>query len=221
MRQVLLEGFGCFCIAFFGCLGAYFSSHLDFIGSDMFGGAVSGATLAILVKYLGPVTGGHVSPSISLAFLIQRRFDKALICPYFAAHIAGSLLGGGLYYVLIGANGASGLNLPAIEQDVTVWEAFLVEVYVSATMMLVILHKYPPRWSPYVWAFTGAIVAFNIWLFGSTHGAAMNPARALGPLIMFGEYTQFVWIYTLGPIIGCALVAVATVPEVKTINEQY
>ena len=52
-------------------------------------------------------------------------------------------------------------------------------------------------------ALIGTIVMVNIWLFGSEFGAAMNPIRAFGPNIFYPSYWPFIWIYLLGPMMGC------------------
>ena len=47
----------------------------------------------------------------------------------------------------------------------------------------------------------GAIVGVNVMMFGPTHGAAMNPARAFGPYMVGGDWSHY-WIYVLGPLAG-------------------
>ena len=47
----------------------------------------------------------------------------------------------------------------------------------------------------------------TMWLFGAEFGASMNPIRALGPNLFFSEFWGVTWIYLLGPVIGCSLIA--------------
>ena len=55
--------------------------------------------------------------------------------------------------------------------------------------------------------FIGLTVALDILMGGPISGAAMNPARHLGPALLGGGL-QNIWIYWVGPIIGGVLAAV-------------
>jgi glycerol uptake facilitator-like aquaporin len=53
----------------------------------------------------------------------------------------------------------------------------------------------------------GLALYVGVLVTGSLTGGALNPARALGPMIVAGKFTDF-WIYIIGPIIGATLAAV-------------
>jgi len=52
--------------------------------------------------------------------------------------------------------------------------------------------------------FIGLTVAMDILVGGPLTGAAMNPARFLGPAIVYATDLQYTWIYLLGPLLGAA-----------------
>ena len=54
----------------------------------------------------------------------------------------------------------------------------------------------------------GLIITMDILTGGRITGAAMNPARALGPAIVQQDFTNW-WIYWVGPIIGGLIAAFA------------
>ena len=50
-------------------------------------------------------------------------------------------------------------------------------------------------------------LVFNILMGGALTGAAFNPARALGPMIVTGNLND-AWLYVLAPIVGAIIAAV-------------
>jgi glycerol uptake facilitator-like aquaporin len=53
----------------------------------------------------------------------------------------------------------------------------------------------------------GLTLVFNILMGGALTGAAFNPARALGPMIVTGNLGD-AWLYGLAPIVGAIIAAV-------------
>ncbi|GAC1501677.1 MAG: hypothetical protein NVS1B10_05980 [Candidatus Saccharimonadales bacterium] len=53
----------------------------------------------------------------------------------------------------------------------------------------------------------GFTLTVGILIAGPLTGGALNPARALGPMIITGKYSV-VWAYILGPIVGAVVAAV-------------
>ncbi len=52
----------------------------------------------------------------------------------------------------------------------------------------------------------GFALACGVLIAGPLTGGAVNPARALGPMIVAGQFTA-AWAYILGPIVGGVLAA--------------
>ena len=50
-------------------------------------------------------------------------------------------------------------------------------------------------------------MVFNILMGGALTGAAFNPARALGPMIVTGNLSD-AWLYGLAPVVGAIIAAV-------------
>lgn len=55
----------------------------------------------------------------------------------------------------------------------------------------------------YGFVIAGYYAAINI-AFGKISGGSMNPARVVGPAV-FSGYFGTLWVYTLGPLVGCSL----------------
>ncbi len=53
----------------------------------------TGAILVVLILMLGPISGAHMNPAVSLAMAIRRELRWAELGPYIAAQIAGGVAG--------------------------------------------------------------------------------------------------------------------------------
>jgi glycerol uptake facilitator-like aquaporin len=53
----------------------------------------TGAILVVLISILGPISGAHFNPAVTLAFAWSGDFDRREIAPYIAGQIAGGICG--------------------------------------------------------------------------------------------------------------------------------
>lgn len=66
----------------------------DNIGVALMGNAVAtGCILYVLITILGPISGAHFNPAVTLAFMIKGALSPAQAAPYIAAQIAGGIIG--------------------------------------------------------------------------------------------------------------------------------
>ena len=62
--------------------------------------AATGAILFVLISVLGPVSGAHFNPAVSLAFLLRKELTPFYFALYVGAQIAGGLAGTGLAHLM-------------------------------------------------------------------------------------------------------------------------
>lgn len=62
--------------------------------------AATGAILFVLISVLGPISGAHFNPAVSLAFLMRGELKVSLFALFVAAQIAGGLAGTGLAHLM-------------------------------------------------------------------------------------------------------------------------
>ena len=62
----------------------------------------TGAILVVLILMLGPVSGAHFNPAVTLTFLLQRQIGAGDALAYVAAQIAGGLAGTWLAHAMFG-----------------------------------------------------------------------------------------------------------------------
>ena len=102
------------------------------------------------------------------------------------------------------------MGLPGLGPDVSVSGALIMEVLMTFFLVMVIFGTVVDPRGPKAIAplAIGLIITMDILTGGRITGAAMNPARALGPAIVQQDFTNW-WIYWVGPIIGGLIAAFA------------
>jgi glycerol uptake facilitator-like aquaporin len=102
-----------------------------------------------------------------------------------------------------------GATLPNLALGIGPVEALAIEVFLAFFLMIVIVFciSSSKRAADLAAIPVGAVVGVEVMVMGPVAGAAMNPARALGPYVALGDYT-YMWIYMAGPVAGMMLGAV-------------
>jgi aquaporin Z len=171
-------------------------------------GAAMGLTaVALIYSPWGKRTGAHMNPAVTLTFLRLGKIGALDALLYVLAQTAGSYLGVLLSAQVLGAAIAD----PAVSYVVTlpgasgVGVAFLAELGISASMMLVVLaSSNHARWSRRTGLLAGLLVALYISLEAPLSGMSMNPARTLGSALVARSFDAL-WVYLLAPPLGMLL----------------
>jgi aquaporin Z len=154
-----------------------------------------------MIYALGPLSGLHINPAVTLAFTGRRVFKVAWVVPYIAVQLAGAVCAALVLQAMYG-HVASGGNYP-IAKPGGEWRSLVMEMILTAILVTVILNTatgYRSIGHNAALA-VGATVAL-LGLFASPiSGASMNPARTLGPDIVSWDFTGW-WIYIVGPLAG-------------------
>ena len=87
-------------------------------------------------------------------------------------------------------------------------QAFVVEILITFILVFVVVSVATDSRAPAAIApiAVGFALAVGVFIAGPVTGGAVNPVRALGPMLVAGDLTS-VWLYILGPIIGGVLAA--------------
>jgi glycerol uptake facilitator-like aquaporin len=111
---------------------------------------------------------------------------------------------------------ATGLGVPALAHDlalgattVTVTPAagFVIEAVLAFFLVTVVLSTaVAGRAGNLAPLAIGMTLTLNIIMGGALTGAAFNPARALGPMIVTGNLSD-AWLYVAAPIVGAIVAA--------------
>ncbi len=169
-----------------------------------------GLALAIVVAAIGHVSGAHVNPAVTLGMAAARRFPWNYVPIYIAAQLVGAVLAALATWVTFGSGARSQANLAATypAQGVGDLQAFIVEILITFILVFVVISVATDERAPAAIAAiaVGFALAVGVFIAGPVTGGAVNPARALGPMLVAGDFTS-AWLYILGPIIGGVLAA--------------
>ncbi len=125
--------------------------------------------LYVLIEVLGPVSGAHFNPAVSLVMTWRGELPKPLLLPYVVAQLIGAVLGAWLAHAMFDA---TLLQLSTHVRGGT--GQWIAEVVATAGLLLVILRAPAPKVAAMVACYIGAAY----WFTASTSFA--NPAAAFG-----------------------------------------
>jgi aquaporin Z len=176
-----------------------------------------GLTLTVLAYTLGPVSGGHFNPAVTIGLVAARRHPARDLLPYIVAQIVGAILGSGLLYLI--ASGRPGWTLSSgLGQNsygtLAVASALAAEAVLTFVLVFVVLSVTRKSY-PYT-AFGGlaigvALLVIHLAGIGFS-SASVNPARAIGPAVFVGGTAlSQLWLFIVAPIVGGLIAAGAYV----------
>lgn len=205
-RRLFAELFGTFVLVFAGTGAIVFDSvnpgKIGHIGIAL----TFGLVVLSMAYAVGSVSGAHLNPAVTVGLWAARRVPGKQVLPFVAAQLVGAFAASGLLFAMFPEHPTLGATLP----HGPAWHSFVLEVWLTAVLVFVILAVTVAE--PSVRALggliVGAVIALEALFAGPISGASMNPARSLAPAIVSGSL-QHLWVYILAPVAG-ALLAVPT-----------
>jgi len=222
-RRFAAELLGTALLVFFGAGVATLVFGFGFFGASIAAGMVAvalafGLIYAALVYVIGPISGGHVNPAVTLGAFLARRNSLIDLAAYWAAQLVGAIVGAALllwmfhevpFYTRsrfgLGANGYGRASLLHIGAG----GAFLVEVLLTLVFVLVVLSLTREGATVAVSGMGIGIALALANLIGIPFdGASVNPARSFGPAVLLGGTAlSQLWVFLIAPLVGAALAA--------------
>lgn len=224
-RQALAEAVGTFALIFIGAGSIVgFAAIRD--PSSLLGVAFAhGLTIAVMVTATGHISGGHLNPAVTLGLYSAGRVRASQALIYILAQLSGAILGALTLSVIVYGSGPAateaaglthlgtpGLPTPApgtteSSLDVTVGTGILTEAILTFFLVFVISGTAVDERTPAKMGglAIGLTVTLDILMGGPLTGAAMNPARHLGPALVanfWGTKALEPFVYWVGPILG-------------------
>jgi aquaporin Z/aquaporin NIP len=164
-----------------------------------------GLALAIAVAGLGHISWAHLNPAVTLGLAASRRFPWACAPGYVLAQFAGATAAAAVTWGLYGdqARSIAHLGAPAPAAGASAGRVLAAEAVVTFILVLVVVAVATDTRIPRGTAAmaVGAALAVAIVISGPVSGAGVNPARAIGPMILAGQFTDW-WAYLTAPLAG-------------------
>lgn len=192
--------------------GSVVSANLLGISGGMallFIALTTGLALALGVSLTMGVSGGNLNPAVTIGLLAAKKISAHDAAVYIVAQIVGATIGAALLLLLFPvATGAQVFwGTPTLGTYVGIPQAIIVEAVLTFMLLLAVFGTAVDPRAPKIGGFgIGLTVAADALVGGQITGAAMNPARALGPAIVSMHFTAF-YVYIIGPVIGAVLAA--------------
>ena len=206
-RRAGAEATGTFALVFAGCGAIVTDAERDGALGVVGVGLVFFLVLLAAVAALGHVSGAHFNPGVSLSFFLTRNLPGRDVAAYVTAQLAAAVVAALLLLAIWAGDPA---DLGATVPSISAGRALLVEVVLTALLMLVIMSVATDTraiGAPAALAIAAAVGLAAI-AFGPLTGASLNTARSFGPALAAGEWSHF-WVYVAGPLAGAPLGAFA------------
>ena len=208
-KALIAESIGTFALIFVG-VGAITADHIAGGASGLVGIALAhGLIIAVMVSATAAISGGHLNPAVTVGAWLTRKITTGKAFGYIVAQCVGAIVAAALIKLAMPSQALASVQMgtPALGPGITVSQALVTEAVLTFFLMFVIygtaIDARAPKWGG---LFIGLTVALDILMGGPITGAAMNPARHLGPALLGGG-TQNLWLYWVGPIVGSSSAA--------------
>ena len=211
MKKYILECIGTMVLVLFGCGTAVITG--DVVATSL----AFGLAIVAMAHAIGPVSGCHINPAVSLAMLITGKLSKKDFVCYVLSQIIGGILGAGILYAILKSSNLGlanlGTNGYAANSGVglTLLSAIFVEVILTFVFIYTILGVTNDKSKDNVAGLVIGLTLAFVHLIGiKLTGTSVNPARSLGPaLFAGGEALKQVWVFVVAPMLGSVLASVA------------
>lgn len=223
IRKLAAEFFGTAILVFFAVGVATLMFGFKFDGASVAAGVMAtalafGLTLLSLIYLIGPVSGCHINPAVTIAALLAGRIRLVEAIGYWIAQFAGGIVGAlalwGTFSTSplysrtttgLGTNGWGAKSLIHIGAG----GAFIFEAVLTAIFVFVVLRVTSATANAATAAIAIGLTLTVVLLVGiPITGTSVNPARSLGPaLVVGGTALSQVWLFIVAPLVGGAVAA--------------
>lgn len=178
-----------------------------------------GLTLLTMVYTIGPISGCHINPAVSLGLWAGNRFPASELLPYIIAQVLGGIFGAFILYLI--ATGKPGFDLVGSgfaangfgehsPGGYSMTAALIAEVVLTYIFLLIIMGATDKR-APV--GFAGLAIGMALVLIHlisiPVTNTSVNPARSTGPALFVGGWAlQQLWLFWVAPIVGALLAGV-------------
>jgi aquaporin Z len=216
MKKYIAELIGTFVLVFFGTASAVVAgASIGFLGISL----AFGLSVLVMVYAIGPVSGCHINPAITIAMLVNKKIPSKDAVIYIIVQCIGAIIASALLLVIMTGHPGYDLATNGLGQNgfgvaspgnFSLASGFIAEVVLTFVFLIVIFGatgKAAPQ------GFAGLAIGLALTMIHLVGipitGTSVNPARSLGPAIVAGgtALTQL-WVFLIAPVIGALIAAV-------------
>ena len=196
-----------------GCGSAVLAASFPGLGIGLTGVSIAfGLTVLTGAYSLGPISGGHFNPAVTVGLWAGGRFPASGILPYIVAQVLGALVGAGILWLIASGKGdfslaggfasnGYGAHSPG---GYAMLSCAVSEVVMTFMFIIVILgatHQRAPV------GFAGIAIGLALTLIHlisiPVTNTSVNPARSTGPALLVGDWAVGqLWFFWVFPLLG-------------------
>ena len=212
-KKLAAEFIGTFWLVLGGTGSAVLAAAFPELGIGFAGVALAfGLTVLTMVYAIGPISGCHLNPAVSIGLWAGGRFETKELLPYILVQVLGAIAASGILYII--ASGQTGFDISSglasngygehSPGGYSMGAGFLTEVVLTLMFLFIILgatHKNAPT------GFAGIAIGLTLTLIHlisiPVTNTSVNPARSTGPAVFVGDWAvDQLWLFWLAPIAG-------------------
>jgi aquaporin Z len=214
-KKLAAEFFGTFWLVLGGCGSAVLAAGFPQLGIAFAGVALAfGLTVLTMAYAVGPISGGHFNPAVSVGLAVAGRFSWGELIPYIIAQVVGAIAAAAVLYVI--ASGKADFSLGGFAANgygehspgkYSMVAALVCEVVMTAFFLLIILGATGKKAAP---GFAPIAIGLGLTLIHlisiPVTNTSVNPARSTGQALFVGGWAlEQLWLFWLAPIVGAAI----------------
>ncbi len=213
MQKYTAEFFGTFWLVLGGCGSAVLAAAFPDVGIGLLGVSLAfGLTVLTMAFAIGPISGCHLNPAVSIGLWAGGRFPASQLLPYIAAQVAGGIVAGAVLYLI--ASGKAGFELSAgfasngygehSPGGYSLLSALVTEVVMTMMFLIVIMgatdQRAPAGLAPIA---IGLCLTLIHLISIPVTNTSVNPARSTGVALFVGDWAVMqLWLFWIAPIMG-------------------
>jgi len=215
-RRLAVEFLGTLWLVLGGCGSAVLAAAFPGVGIGLHGVSLAfGLTVLTMAFAIGPISGCHLNPAVSLGLAVGGRFAWKDLLPYWVAQVIGAVVAGALLFAIASgkpgftpggfASNGYGMHSPG---GYGIGSAFLCEAVMTCFFLLVIMgatsKKAAPGFAPIA---IGLCLTLIHLISIPVTNTSVNPARSTGVAFYAegGWALRQLWLFWVAPLIGAAI----------------
>jgi aquaporin Z len=214
-NKLVAEFLGTFWLVFGGCGSAVLAAAFPHLGIGFAGVAFAfGLSVLTMAYAVGPISGGHFNPAVSVGLATAGRFAWKDVPGYVIAQVIGAVVAAAVLYLIASgkagfepggfASNGYGANSPG---EYGLGAALIAEIVLTMFFLIVILGSTGKRAAP---GFAPIAIGLALTLIHLVSipvtNTSVNPARSTGVAFFAhnGALAQL-WLFWLAPIVGAVI----------------
>src|ERR1700704_1239764 len=211
LKRACAELLGTFVLVFGGVGTAVLAGdHVGYLGVAF----AFGLSLLAMAYAIGPISGCHINPAVTLGLLVSGRVELGEAVRYWIAQIIGAIAAAGILLAIVGGRkggydvrmeglGANGYGAHS-PGGFAVGSALFIEIILTAFLVFTVLAATDRIANV---AFAGIPIGLVLTLIHLVSipvtNTSVNPARSIGPAIFVGGWAlSQLWLFIVAPLAG-------------------